>query len=328
MAKIGYHASHEQFTPSELLKYVQRAERVGFTHALSSDHFHPWGETQGQSGFAWSWLGAAMQATPSLSYRVVCAPGQRYHPTIIAQAAATLAEMFPDRFWITVGSGQALNEHITGEKWPSKGDRNARLKECVDIMRALWAGETVNHDGLVCVEEAKLYTRPATNPLIIGAAVTAKTAEWLGSWADGLITISRPPDKLKQVVDAFRRGGGEGKPMLLKVQLSYDRTDDLARQKAHEQWRNNIFENILMTELQTPAQFDAAGQFVTPEELDQHIRISSNPQQHIEWLQQDIELGFEELLLHNVNREQEQFIDVFGEKVLPAFTQKPLSSVR
>lgn len=316
MVKIGYHASHEQFKPSELLKYVQLAEQAGFTHALSSDHFHPWTEQQGQSGFAWSWLGAAMQAT-NLSYRVVCAPGQRYHPAIIAQAAATLAEMFPDRFWITVGSGQALNETITGDKWPIKSDRNTRLKECVDIMRSLWAGETVTHRGLVCVEEAKLYSRPDNPPLIIGAAVTAKTAEWLGSWADGLITISRPPEKLKEVVDAFHRGGGAGKPMLLKVQLSYDRDETTARQKAHQQWRSNIFENVLMTELQSPRQFEVAGQFVQPDELDGHVRISADPQQHIDWLKQDIELGFSELLLHNVNREQQQFIEVFGEKVLP-----------
>ncbi|NJN57187.1 MAG: TIGR03885 family FMN-dependent LLM class oxidoreductase [Leptolyngbyaceae cyanobacterium SL_5_9] len=318
MVKIGYHASHEQFKPSELLKYVRLAEQAGFTHALSSDHFHPWTEQQGQSGFAWSWLGAAMQATPSLSYRVVCAPGQRYHPAIIAQAAATLAEMFPDRFWVTVGSGQALNESITGEKWPIKSDRNARLKECVDVMRSLWAGETVTHRGLVCVEGAKLYSRPETPPLIIGAAVTAKTAEWLGSWADGLITISRPPEKLKEVVDAFRQGGGGGKPMLLKVQLSYDRDEAAARQKAHEQWRSNIFENVLMTELQTPHQFEVAGQFVQPDELNGHVRISADPQQHIDWLRQDVELGFSELLLHNVNREQQQFIEVFGEQVLPA----------
>lgn len=321
MAKIGYHASHEQFKPSELLKYVQMAEQAGFTQALSSDHFHPWSEAQGQSGFAWSWLGAAMQATPRLSYRVVCAPGQRYHPAIIAQAAATLAEMFPNRFWLTVGSGQALNENITGDKWPTKSDRNTRLKECVDIIRALWAGETVTHRGLVCVEDAKLYTRPEILPLIIGAAVTPETAEWLGSWADGLITTSRPPEKLKKVVDAFRRGGGEGKPMILKVQLSYDSNAEKALQGAHHQWRNNIFQTKMLTELITPDQFDAAGEFVKPEELYQHVRISADQEQHIEWLQKDIELGFDELILHNVNREQEQFIEVFGEKVVPALTK-------
>lgn len=318
MANIGYHASHEQFTPSELLKYVQMAEQAGFTHALSSDHFHPWSENQGQSGFAWSWLGAAMQATPTLHYRVVCAPGQRYHPAIIAQAAATLAEMFPTRFWLTVGSGQALNEKITGEHWPCKSDRNTRLKECVDVIRGLWAGETITYHGLVSVEEAKLYTRPQTPPLIIGAAITAETAEWLGSWADGLITISRPPEQLKKVVDAFRRGGGDGKPMILKVQLSYERDEETALQTAYQQWRNNIFKNIVMTELRSPQQFDAAGEFVQPHQLYEHIRISADPQQHIEWLKKDIELGFDELILHNVNKEQQQFIQVFGKKVIPA----------
>lgn len=127
----------------------------------------------------------------------------------------------------------------------------------------------------------------------------------MGSWADGLITTSRPPEKLQKVVDAFRRGGGEGKPMILKVQLSYDRTEEMARTKAHQQWRNNIFKSIVLTELLTPQHFDAAGEFVKPEE-------------HIEWLQQDLELGFDELILHNVNREQQQFIEFFGNRVIPA----------
>lgn len=317
MVKIGYHASHEQFKPSELLKFVQMAEQAGFNLALCSDHFHPWSERQGQSGFAWSWLGAAMQATSSLFYRIVCAPGQRYHPAIIAQAAATLAEMFPNRFWLTVGSGQALNECITGDKWPTKSDRNIRLKECVEVIRALWAGKTVTHHGLICVEEAKLYTRPEVEPLIIGAAITESTAEWLGSWADGLITISAPYEQLKRVVEAFRRGGGEGKPMILKVQLSYSDDETLALEGAYDQWRNNIFKSHVLSDLKTPKQFDAVGEFVHPGDLDESIRISASPEQHIEWLHKDIELGFNELILHNVNREQEGFIEVFGKQVLP-----------
>lgn len=316
MPKIGYHASHEQFRPSELLTYLQQAEQAGFNTALSSDHFHPWSEQQGQSGYAWTWMGAAMQAT-SLPMRVVCAPGQRYHPAIIAQAAATLADLFPERFWLTLGSGQAVNEHITGDKWLIKRDRNTRLKECVEIIRALWAGEVVTHHGLVCVEEAKLYTRPPVAPLIIGAAVSSATAEWVGGWADGLITTSRPPKKLKQVVEAFHQGGGAGKPMILKVQLSYDPDEALARQGAHDQWRNNVYDNALLTELQTPWQFDTVGKFVQPEELDEHILISADPQQHLEWLQEYLELGFSELILHNVNRNQQQFIAAFGDKVIP-----------
>lgn len=321
MIKIGYHASHEQFKPSVLLDYVKRAEQAGFTASSSSDHFNPWSNRQGESGFAWSWLGAALQAT-SLSFGVVNAPGQRYHPAIIAQAAATLAEMFPERFWIAVGTGQSLNEHITGDKWPSKADRNARLKECVDIMRALWAGETVSHKGLVTVEEAKLYTRPDVKPLLFGAAVTSKTAEWVGSWADGLLTISQPKEKLQEVVDAFRRGGGEGKPMHLKVQLSYAATKEAAQQGAYDQWRSNIFPNAMLTELRTPDQFDMAGEMVNLQEVDKMVRISADVQQHMAWLQDDLNMGFEQLILHNVNLEHEQFIADFGQHVLPSLQPK------
>ncbi|UHG93965.1 TIGR03885 family FMN-dependent LLM class oxidoreductase [Spirosoma oryzicola] len=321
MIKIGYHASHEQFKPSVLLDYVKRAEQAGFTASSSSDHFNPWSNRQGESGFAWSWLGAALQAT-SLSFGVVNAPGQRYHPAIIAQAAATLAEMFPERFWIAVGTGQSLNEHITGDKWPSKADRNARLKECVDIMRALWAGETVSHKGLVTVEEAKLYTRPDIKPLLFGAAVTSKTAEWVGSWADGLLTISQPKEKLQEVVDAFRRGGGEGKPMHLKVQLSYAATKEAAQQGAYDQWRSNIFPNAMLTELRTPDQFDMAGEMVNLQEVDKMVRISADVQQHMAWLQDDLNMGFEQLILHNVNLEHEQFIADFGQHVLPSLQPK------
>ena len=158
---------------------------------MCSDHFAPWSTRQGESGFAWSWLGAALQAT-SLSFGVVSAPGQRYHPAIIAQAAATLAQMYPGRFWMALGSGEALNEHITGERWPEKPVRNARLRECVDVMRALFAGETVTHRGLVRVDRARLWTLPETPPPLIGAAVSAATAAWVGGWADGLVTINQP----------------------------------------------------------------------------------------------------------------------------------------
>ncbi|MFD2571296.1 TIGR03885 family FMN-dependent LLM class oxidoreductase [Spirosoma soli] len=315
--KIGYHASHEQFKPSTLLNYVQLAQQAGFTACSSSDHFHPWSNRQGESGFAWSWLGAALQAT-SLSFGVVNAPGQRYNPAIIAQAAATLADMFPERFWMAVGTGQYLNEHITGDKWPTKDERNARLKECVDIIRALWDGETVTHKGLVTVEDAILYSRPAVKPLIFGAAVTSKTAEWAGGWADGLLTISQPMDQLREVVEAFRRGGGEGKPMHLKVQLSFADTHQAAQQGAYDQWRSNIFPNAMLTELKLPEQFDMAGDLVNLSEVDKMVLIAADTNQHLDWLQEYVDLGFEQLFLHNVNLDHERFIDQFGQKVLPA----------
>jgi probable non-F420 flavinoid oxidoreductase len=313
---FGYHCSHEQFKPSHLLALVQKAEQAGFGNALSSDHFYPWSENQGESGYAWSWLGAAMQAT-SLPFGVVSAPGQRYHPAIAAQKVATLCEMFPNRFFIAAGSGQFLNERITGQKWPGKQERNDRLKLCVDIMRALWRGETVTHKGLVNVEYAKLYTRPDYVPPVFGAAITPETAEWLGSWADGLITINQPLKVLKEIVEAFHRGGGEGKPMHLKVQLSYDTTKEKARQGAHEQWKNNVFPSALLSDIPTVKGFDAAGSMVKPDELDDAVRISDSAQEHVDWLAKDLELGFTHFHLHNVNLAQEQYIAFFGEKVLP-----------
>src|SRR6187402_879951 len=168
---IGFHASHEQVHPRALLAAVQLAEQAGFDAAMCSDHLAPWSERQGESAFAWSWLGAAMQAT-HLPFGIVNAPGQRYHPVIIAQAIATLSSMFEGRFWAALGSGEASNEHITGEPWPRKELRNERLLECVTIIRALLAGEEVSHSGLVTVDRARVWTLPEVQPDLIAAAVS------------------------------------------------------------------------------------------------------------------------------------------------------------
>ena len=313
---LGFHASHEQFRPDRLLRLVQAAERAGFNAAMCSDHWAPWSEAQGESGFAWSWLGAAMQAT-SLPFGIVNAPGQRYHPAIIAQAAATLNVMFPDRFWMAVGSGQLLNEHITGERWPTKPERNARLREAADVMRRLWAGETVTHRGHFTASEAKLWTRPARPPMLVGAAVTPATAAWVAEWADALITVNQPDETLDEIVRAFRGNGGAGKPMYLQVHLAYAPTDAEARQAAFDQWRQNTQDNSVMTALPHPQQISAAAQHVKPDDMDAAVRISSNLDRHVEWLRRDLARGFEGLFLHEVGPEQERFVEVFGRDVLP-----------
>jgi probable non-F420 flavinoid oxidoreductase len=318
MTTIGYHASHEQFTPTELLEYVQAAEAAGFQAAMCSDHLYPWNEAQGQAGFAWSWLGAALQAT-GLPMGVFNAPGYRYHPAIIAQACATLASMYPGRFWIAVGSGEAVNEHVTGEAWPEKAARNARLLECVQVMRALWAGETVTHRGHVTVLDAKLYTRPTEAPMLIAGALTPATAEWAAEWADGLVTVNLPLEQLREVVAAFRRGGGAGKPLYLQVKLSYGASEAEARREAYEQWRTNIFASDLLATMRTVGEFEAAARFVRQEDMDRFVRISADIEQHRAWLQEYRELGFEQLFLHNVGRGQRAFIEAFGAKVLPTF---------
>src|ERR1043165_6190754 len=209
MTVFGLHNSHEQIHPSALLAAVRRAEAAGVPAPLCSGHFSPWSERQGQSAFAWSWLGAALQAT-QLPFGIVNAPGQRYHPAIIAQAIGTLAAMYPGRFWAALGTGEASNEHITGGGWPRKALRNARLRECVEVIRALLRGEEVSHDGLVTVDRARVYTRPDTPPDLVGAAVSEKTAAWCAEWADGLITVNGPVDTLRRMIGVYRDAGGRG----------------------------------------------------------------------------------------------------------------------
>jgi coenzyme F420-dependent glucose-6-phosphate dehydrogenase len=314
--RVGFHASHEQLRPSVLLERVARAERAGFAGAMCSDHFHPWSERQGQSGFAWSWLGAALART-RLPLGVVVAPGQRYHPAVIAQAAATLLDMFPGRFWMAVGSGEAVNEVITGEPWPSKPRRNERLRESVEVMRALWSGETVGRIGQFDLGGAQLYTRPPEGPKVFGAALTEATAEWMGGWADGLITTARAPAELEGLVKAFARGGGRGKPMILQVVISYAPTQEEAEAAARDQWAQAALPSAKLAELASVREFDEATRTVAFEKLSQAVRISSDLDRHASWLRQDFDLGFSEVYLHNVARDQDGFIETFAREVLP-----------
>jgi G6PDH family F420-dependent oxidoreductase len=263
-------------------------------------------------------LGAALNAT-RLSFGTVCAPGQRYHPAIIAQASATLAQMFPGRFWLAVGSGEALNEQITGQPWPAKDERNARLKECVDLIRALWAGETVNHRGLVHVVEARLYTRPEKPPLVIGAALTPETARWMGPWADGLVTAGRNSDDHRRIIEAFREAGGDGKPLFLQDAISFAATEDEARRQAHREWRHCALDGDQIADLARPSDFEAETRQVTLDEVASGLRVSADIQRHIAWLHDDMEAGFEVVYLHQIARDMDRFFDVFAAQVLAEF---------
>ena len=316
MTLFGYHASHEQYAPSELLEHVRHAERAGFTAAMCSDHFHPWTESQGHSGFAWSWLGAALQAT-KLTFGTVNAPGYRYHPAIIAQAAATLAEMYPGRFWLTIGSGEALNESITGEAGPNKAERNERLRECADVMRALWRGETVTRRGRIRIQNAKVYSLPSAPPLLFAAALTEETAALAGGWADGLTTVGGPRASVQAIIDAFRRGGGEGKPVHIQHTLSWAPRESDARRGALDQWRFSALDSAMLADLPRPSAFEAATRSVTEDDVAHVVRVSSELERHTEWLQQYIEMGIDAVYILNVNRNQAAFIDAFGERVLP-----------
>jgi len=320
MPLIGLHCSHEQIPPRDLLAAVRHAEQAGFGAAMSSDHFSPWSERQGESGFAWSFLGAAL-ATTQLPFGVVNAPGGRYHPAIVAQAAASLCQMFPGRLWVALGTGEASNEHITGERWPAKAERNARLLECVEVMRALFAGEVVDHSGLVRVDRARLWTLPPEPPPLMGPAVSEETAAWVGGWADGLVTVNQPREKLERMIAAFREGGGEDKRMAVQVHLSWAADDAAARELAHDQWRTNVFPPPLCWDLETVEQFDLAARHVRVEDLEQTVVISSDFERHLEVLRELAQLGFEEIHLHHVGQDLNPFIDAFGEHVLPALAE-------
>lgn len=316
MAIYGFHASHEQVSPSDLLDAVRLADEAGFAMAMCSDHIAPWSARQGESGFAWSWLGAALQAT-TLRFGVVNAPGQRYHPAIVAQAIGTLAAMFPGRFWAALGSGEASNEHVTGDRWPRKEIRQQRLRECVDVIRALLNGEEVSHDGLVTVDRARVWSLPAEPPKLIGAAVSVETARWVAEWADGLITVNSP--KSKEVLDAYREAGGRG-PAAVQVHLSWAPSEEEALATAHDQWRSNVVGPPGSWDFDTMEMFDSVARFVTPEEVAKSVFVSADTSRHADWLRGYADAGFDEVYLHHVGKEQTRFIETFGAKVLPELT--------
>ncbi len=316
MTVFGFHASHEQIAPGVLLAAVRRAETRGFGAAMCSDHFAPWSVRQGESGYAWSWLGAALEAT-SLPFGVVTAPGQRYHPAITAQAIATLAAMYPGRFWAALGSGEAVNEHITGGRWPTKAERDARLLECVAVIRALLDGEEVDHRGLVNVDRARLWSLPPDPPALIGAAVSAETAATVGGWADGLITINQPIVVLGRVIDSFRANGGQNKPVYVQVHLSWDPDERRALEIAHDQWRSNVFRSEIAWNLELVEQFDAIAEHVRPDDVRSCVVVSSDLGCHTGVLADICTLGVDAIYLHHVGRQQDAFIDAFGSDVLP-----------
>jgi G6PDH family F420-dependent oxidoreductase len=194
--------------------------------------------------------------------------------------------------------------------------RNARLRECVDVIRALHAGEEVSHDGLVTVDRARLWTVPERPPALIGAAVSEATAAWVAEWADGLVTVNQPLDQLRRVLAAYRDAGGTG-PATVQVHLSYARDDDTALAIAHDQWRTNVVGPPVSWDVDTVEQFDLIGERVSPDDIREAVLVSSDPKQHAAWIAERADLGFDAVHLHHVGQEQREFIDVFGSEVLP-----------
>ncbi|MFP5077401.1 TIGR03885 family FMN-dependent LLM class oxidoreductase [Rhizobium sp. YIM 134829] len=317
---IGYHASHEQFPPSELLAFVQAAEQGGFQAVMTSDHIAPWIRQQGNSGNNWAWLGAAL-ATTTIPFGTLSIPGGwRYHPVTLAHLIATLAEMFPRRLpWIAVGSGEALNEAVTGETWPSKAERNERLQAGAGIMRKLLDGQTVSETHpWFRAQEAKLWSRPAEPPGILGAALSEDTAGWLGLWADGLITVRKPKPELDAMVSRFRENGGAGKRLALQLQVSWAPTRYEARQIALDQWRNAAIPPAQLAELRRPEDFEDATRQVALDDMEDLVPAVTHAQDILQLIESARSSDFDEIYIHSVSRDQKGFIDFMAREVFPA----------
>lgn len=323
MPFIGYHASQEQFSPRELLRLVRAAEQAGFGAAMTSDHFNPWNAQQGHSGFSWSWLGAAMQAT-HLPFGSLAIPGGwRYHPAVLAQTIATLCDMFPGRLpWIAAGSGEALNESIVARGWPGKEERNARLAAGVEMMRALWQGEVLSADnGPIPVKEAKLWDLPSPPPKVFVAAMTPETARWAAPWADGLLTTCQPPEQLKKMKAAID-GGGARKTCYLQMQLSWARDRQTARDNAFRYWKTNVFSSAISQEIASPELYEAMAEKVRPEDMDATALITDDLDELMTKIVEVADLGFEGIFLHNAGSNQAEFISAFSAAILPKLASK------
>lgn len=314
--RIGYHASHEQFAPRELLDCAVQAEACGFHAIMCSDHLHPWSREQGHSGHSWSWLGAAMQRC-ALPFGLVASPIGRQHPAVVAQAVATLVQMHGPRLWLAPGSGEALNETVTGADWPRKPERERRLRAAVEILRALWRGEAVDRGPPLPTRGARVYELPETPPPLFAPVLSEASARRAGAWADGLITVSQPAERLRRIVAAFREHGGEGKPLLLQAKLSYADDEATALAEAFAQWKTNVFAAQIGEDLRSPEHYERIARFVRPEDVARAVHVSADLGRHAAWLQDLHALGFGRIYLHNVNQRQRAFIDAFGASVLP-----------
>ncbi len=313
--KLGYALSSEEHPPPDLVRNAQRAESAGFDFALISDHFHPWIDRQGHSPFVWSVIGAISQVTGELELGTgVTCPTMRIHPAIIAQAAATSAALMPGRFFLGLGSGENLNEHILGHRWPPYDLRAPMLEEAVEIIRLLWEGDSVTYYGdFYDVEEARIYTLPETPPSIYLAAGGTKSAEQAGRLASGLISTSPKHELVKAFRDQLD-GGGDAIGMLT---VCHAKDYDTALDTAFEWWPNSALPGELAQELRTPEHFEQATQLVTKEQLERSLTLGNDVETYLQSVQKFIDAGFDRIYFHQVGPDQEGFMQFFKNSLKP-----------
>jgi G6PDH family F420-dependent oxidoreductase len=316
--KLGYVLSSEEHPPQDLVRNARRAEELGFDYVSISDHFHPWIDAQGQSPFVWSVVGAVAQATKRLNLITgVTCPTMRIHPAIIAQAAATSAALMPGRFSLGVGTGEALNEHITGDKWPPYETRAEMLEEALEIIRELWQGETVSHEGMYfTVENARIYTLPDEAPPIVVAASGPQAAELAGRIGDGLICSSLD----EEVVRGFEKAGGadaKGRPRYLQVSVCWAEDEAAARRTAHEVWPIAGLRGELSQILPTPTHFEQAVQMVSEDDVAESVVCGPDPERHVKAIRDGIDAGYDHIHIGQIGPDQEGFFRFYEREVLP-----------
>lgn len=313
--RIGYAISSEEHLPNDIVKHAQHAEEVGFTYALISDHFHPWIDAQGQSPFVWAVLGGIANATQKLEIGTgVTCPMIRTHPAIIAQAAATVAAMMPGRFFLGVGTGENLNEHILGDRWPAYAVRSEMLEESIEVIRLLWQGGMQSHYGKhYTVENARIYTLPEEPIPLMVAASGDESAELAGKVGDGV--ISTAPDA--KIIKAFEKQASEQLPKYGKLTVCWASSTSEARQTAYKYWPTAGLKGSLSQQLPLPSDFESAAQNVSEEDIAKAIICGNDPQAYLDAIQEYVDAGFDHVYLHQVGPDQEGFFDFFQQHLLP-----------
>lgn len=324
---VGYAAMLEQFHPSEVVELCEQAEQHGFSGSMAADHFQPWVPEQGHSAFVWNVLTAIGERTVGdLGPGVTC-PSFRWHPAMVAQASATLAAMYPGRHWLGLGSGEALNEHVVGGYWPEAPERINRMFEAIEVIDKLFTasiqGKDVKHSGrFFTLESTRLWTMPEQRPEIYVATSGPVTAKRTGRHADGIITVGAPLEKIEGLFAKFADGAREaGKdpdvmPKILQLHLSWAATDAEALENALTQWPNGGMK-FPKGDIRSPHDFAAMAALVRPEDFEGRMVISSDPDVHRAHIQRFLDLGFDRVYLHNVGRNQAQWLETFGREVLP-----------
>lgn len=312
--KFGFKLCSEESSARDLVRFARAGEERGFDFALISDHFHPWTDRGGQSPFVWAVIGAIAQVTKQLLVGTgVTCPTVRIHPVIIAQAAATVATMMPGRFFLGVGSGENLNEHIVGAGWPEVEVRQEKLAEAIKIIRLLWRGEQQSYHGkYFVVENARIYSLPDEPPPLLIAAAGPKSASVAAELGDGL--IGTEPDR--EMVQQFKKNAGN-KPCYCEITACFDRDEKRAAKRAKELWPIAGLPSSLLQELPLPSHFEKAGELLSAEQMAKAFPCGPDPEKHLNAIREHIKAGYDHIYIHQIGPEQEAFMDFYAREILP-----------